>query len=466
MFRHSVSRRHFLYTSGALAATGGLLTAGSERSAAAVTPAAPINLDFWVPPGGGLWCKTLDKVAQDFMRLHPNIRFGKTVCGTGSQDFTTVILARITAGNPPDAFVSWDTPISLGVRGALVPLDAMVSLSTHSQPKNWPAGVWSSCVYNGKIYGLPATAGSYAFWYNQEWFEKKGIPNTRDTFPKTWDDLRKLSKEFTYWKGGQLVTAGYVPMRTKDGDFPPTIYIWSALNGGKIYDEVNHKYTIDSDQNVAMMEYMVSWLNEEYKGDMVTVERSGNWGFGSDSQNRPGGFVSGRMAMAVDGSWYLAGIFTAGLKFQKWDVASFPVGPSGTKTTSGFWPDWLVIPRGGHHVQEAFEWLDYLGSVGMRTWFANVPDLPANKTVPSDLVPLVLAQKRGKDKAVDIVRFFRHQVDIATPMWNSPADSFATDQMMKAVSRIMYKQAKPKDALAEAQRACQSQLQRVLLTAH
>src|SRR5207248_2317981 len=104
-------------------------------------------------------------------------------------------------------------------------------------------------------------------------------------------------------------------------------------------------------------------------------------------------------------------------------------------------------------------------TIGMQTWFTNVPDLPANKTVPTDLVPSVLKQKRGKAVAVDIVRFFRHQVDIATPMWNSPVDSFATDQMMRAVSRIMYKQAKPKDALAEAQHACQSQLQRVLLTA-
>src|SRR5438477_50897 len=81
------------------------------------------------------------------------------------------------------------------------------------------------------------TFSSWAFFYNREWFEKKGIPADRSHFPKTWDELRKLSKEFTHWKGDTLVTAGYVPFRfTQDWDIPPTMYIWSVLNGGQLYD--------------------------------------------------------------------------------------------------------------------------------------------------------------------------------------------------------------------------------------
>ena len=51
-------------------------------------------------------------------------------------------------------------------------------------------------------------------------------------------------------------------------------------------------------------------------------------------------------------------------------------------------------------------------------------------------------------------------------MWNSPVQSFATDQLNKAADRIMHKVAKPKDALAEAQHACQNQLMKALQSAH
>jgi ABC-type glycerol-3-phosphate transport system substrate-binding protein len=465
MSRGSLSRRRFLYTSGILAASGALAATEPGRRLVAPAHAASTKLSFWVPPGGTAWCNTLDAVQRNYSKLHPDVQFSPVLCGTGKQDFNTVVLAHITAGNPPDAMVTWNTPVSFGVQGALVQLDDMMAHSKYSQASNWPSSVLASCQFNGKTYGLPASDGSYAFWYNQEWFEKKGIPSSRDKFPKTWDDLRKLSKEFTYWKGNQLVTAGYVPMRAADAESPPTLYSWPALNGGQIYDAQSRKYTIDSDQNVAMMEYMVSWLNEEYKGDIVAVERSGNWQFSADAQNRPGAFCAGKMAMSVEGSWNIGDIYNQPLAFTRWEVAPFPVGPGGTKTTSATWPDWLVIPHGSHNVDAAFAWIDYLGSVGMRTWFTSVPDLPANKTVPTNIVPPVVAKKRGQAFAVDVVNFFRHQAAISTPMWNSPVEAYATDQLVKAVSKIMYKSSKPKDALATAQQACQSQLQRTLLTA-
>jgi hypothetical protein len=52
---------------------------------------------------------------------------------------------------------------------------------------------------------------------------------------------------------------------------------WSASNGSQLYDAAHRKYTIDAELNVAMMEYAVNWLNQEYKGDFTKVTRSGNW---------------------------------------------------------------------------------------------------------------------------------------------------------------------------------------------
>jgi hypothetical protein len=123
-----------------------------------------------------------------------------------------------------------------------------------------------------------------------------------------------------------------------------------------------------------------------------------------------------------------------------------------------------VIPKGARHVAPAFSWLDYLSGVGVKAWFSAFPDLPTNRNVPHDLLPEALVAVKGEAFARDIMNFFRDQLDIATPMWDSPVQDFATDQLKRALEQIMYKVAKPKAALAEAQKVCQGALERAFKT--
>jgi ABC-type glycerol-3-phosphate transport system substrate-binding protein len=426
---------------------------------ASTSGAQAVNLTWWAPGGS---CKSWPIIYKAYEHSHPNIHFVNYLCGTGQQDFITVLLAHVAAGNPPDATLLWDTPVSLGARGALEPIDHLMAASGHTKFSDFPASALASCQFGGKTWGLPLTAGSYGIYYNVSSFEKKGIPTARDSFPKTWDDLRHLSKEFVVWKGGKLISAGYIPMH-KSEDIVATLYIWSGLNGSQLYDAANRKYTFNTAENIAMMEYMVSWLNEQYHGDMAALELSANWGGYPDAQNRPSGFQDGRLAAVVGGSWYLGDMYRdATPKFGKWNVAPFPVGPSGSKSVSGYWPNWMAIPKGSPHIQEAFNWLDFLSITGIRMWFNTTPDLPANNLVPNNLLPAITVEKQGAAFARDVMAFFHQQLNNSVPMWNSPVASFAMDQITKAVSQIMHKAAKPKDALSAAQTACQAQLAQTL----
>lgn len=347
--------------------------------------------------------------------------------------------------------------MSLGVRGSLVQLDSYIQTAQYAQEENWPASVLASCQFDGKTFGLPVTAGTYGIWYNQEMFEKKGIPSEREKFPKTWEELRQLSKEFTSWKGDRLETAGFLPWRDQY-----QLPIWSALNGSQLYDSKNQRYTIDSEQNVAMMQYAVDWLNEEYKGDITKVTRSGEWGVYPGSEGQPPAFQEGRLAAVVEGSWVMGDLYASvEPKFEKWNVAPFPVGPGGDNVVSGFWPNWLVIPQGSKNPDEAFKYLDFMSGEGVKDWFAAVPDMPTNKKVETAL-PQIVVTKRGRAFAEDAMEFFRKQADVSTPMWDSPVQSFANDQIGRALEQIMNKAATPQAALAEAQKASQNELEKVL----
>ena len=120
----AIDRRAFLRWLGWGGGTACLAACGT-----ASTPAGKgqkVIVSFWTPGGGGDFCTGLDAIARDFEQHHPNIAIAETQCGTGEQEFNEVLLARIAAGNPPDATVLWTSPAALAARSSLLPLDALM----------------------------------------------------------------------------------------------------------------------------------------------------------------------------------------------------------------------------------------------------------------------------------------------------------------------------------------------------
>jgi multiple sugar transport system substrate-binding protein len=459
---HRLNRRRLIGTAAAGSALVGLASSPrgllGSRASAAQDQAA---LRFWVPPGSPIYCEVHQEIAADYAAQNQAVRFEEVQCLPGeTDDYFQAILAAIAAGNPPDGMVIWDTPVSLGARDALVPIDDLMAASEHAQVEKWPAGLLASCQYNGQTYGLPVTSGLYGLWYNADLFAEKGIPNDRESLPKTWDELRQLSKEFTVWDGDVLQAAGYIPL---NGDFSPyELPIWSALNGGQLYDAANRTYTIDAESNIEMMDFFVSWIDEEYKGDIGLVRSSSSWGAYVNEDGLPPAFQEGRQAMLQSGSW-LMGDFAAEVEpvFTNWNIGDHPVGPSGETTVSGYWPNWLAIPAGAANPDAVFGYMDYMSAVGVEKWFAVIVDIPTNADAP-DVLPQTVVDSRGEEFAQEIMDFWAAQAEIATPMWDSPVQGFANDRLAQAVERIFTKQAASAEELAAAQQDCQAELESLL----
>jgi multiple sugar transport system substrate-binding protein len=420
-----------------------------------------VALRFWVPPGSPLYCEVQQEIAADYAAENQGIRFEEVQCLPGeTDDYFQAILAAIAAGNPPDGMIIWDTPVSLGARDALVPIDDLMAASEHAQVEKWPAGLLASCQYNGQTYGLPVTAGLYGLWYNADLLAEKGIPNDRESLPKTWDELRQLSKEFTVWDGDVLQAAGYIPFNADFGAYE--LEIWSALNGGRLYDAANQTYTIDAETNVEMMEFFVSWIDEEYKGDIGLVRSSASWTGYVNEEGLPPAFQEGRQAMLQQGSWVM-GDFAAEVEpvFTNWDIGDHPVGPSGEESVSGYWPNWLAIPAGAANPDAVFGYMDYMSATGVEKWFSVIVDIPTNADAP-DVLPQTVVESRGEEFAQEIMDFWARQAEMATPMWDSPVQGFANDRLTQAVERILTKQAAPAEELAAAQQDCQAELESLL----
>ncbi len=446
----TISRRGFLTTSAAAAA----LLAMPQGAFAQ----AEGQLLLWLPGGSDLFCKIHTGLLDGFS-AGANLGPATTVCGLGQDtEFTQALIGSITAGAPPDISMLWDSPVSLGAQGAFIPLDDMMK-GSKIPIETWPAGLMASVQFKGVTYGLPVTAGVYSMWYNEEMFEAKGIPSDRASFPKTWVEMRKLSKEFTVWDGDDLKSAGFMPNRV-----PETMAIWSALNGGMLFDEANLKYLLDSEQNIEMMSFFLEWLDEEYKGDVNLIDRSGNFreAYADGAIGVGPAFREGRQAGLMSGSWLLGDIYADPVPvFTRWNLAPNPTGPSGTASVSGTWPNWFVIPVGSKNPQAAFDYLAYLAVEGAVEWYQQIPDVPTNSQVKLE-PPTSLIERRGAEFADDLTAFLGTQAAIVTPMWNSPSQSFGNDQMARAMEKIFTKAASVQDALADAQTAAQGELERVM----
>lgn len=448
----ATTRRGLLRGATALGALGLL-----PRGALAQAPGA---LTLWTPGGSDLFCRIHTDLVTRFAATGADGLTGGTVtCGRGQNtEYTQVLMGAISSGSPPDISILWDSPIALGAQGAFMPLDDMMAAS--SVPAGtWPAGLLRSVRFRDQTFGLPVTAGIYGMWYNEEMFEAKGIPADRASFPKTWDEMRALSKEFTVWDGDRLAVAGFMPPRAVE-----SMAVWSALNGGRLFDGDAMRYTLDAPENVAMFEYFLAWLDEEYRGDVNLIDRSGNFtdSYPSSTTGLGPAFREGRLAGLQDGSWVMGDIWAdPEPTFTRWNIAAHPVGPGGSEAVSGTWPNWFVIPTGAANPQAAFDYLAWLSVDGVVDWYRQIPDVPTNSQVQA-VPPDVVVERRGAEFAADVTAFLQAQAAVATPMWDSPVQSFGNDQLARAMEKIYTKTATPAEALAEAQAASQAELERVL----
>ncbi len=392
--------------------------------------------------------EVIPKILEAFVKKYPQLSVQRVGPEAGG-DLQQALLARIAAGNPPDTTTIYSTPAELAARGALVPIDDMMATAKVAKKDAFFEAPLKSCQWQGKTYGLPSSAGAGAIFLNVAKFKEKGISTKREDFPKTWDDVKALSKEFVVKKGDKIDQAGLVPWTA--GWLNP---VWSALNGGRIFDPTAGHYTLDTDTNVQWLQYWMQWLGEQYGGDIEKFNTSGKWG-----DTYPGGaFQAGQQAMALGGSWETT---DSDIPFE-WEVVKLPVGPKGQKAVTGFWPNWWAVPTGSKHVAEGFEFIEFFATEGWEIWYRLITDTPAWKGFPADVLTTKMVGKIGIDRAKNVHEFFAKYLNDATEMWNSPIESFASDTINSAIDNVLHKKKTPKDALKEAQDICQAKLDEVL----
>lgn len=474
----SMGRREFLRLAGATTGAFALAacqparptstTAPSEPTSISTQPAAestaqevptqePVTIDFWNPMGFEEAKIHVPVIVKNFETMYPWITVNYELTGgpPGGGDFIEVLLARVAAGNPPDCAMMWTPATQYAIRGVLFPIDDFMATAKYAYPGSFYEAVMGSCMWQGKTYALPAGAADTSIFISIPMFEEKGLSTKRDDFPRTWDELKALSAQFVIWEGDLLKKAGFVPWAV---DF--TRPAWVQCNGGKFYDQNNVSYEVlDSENNVEWLNFLVTWLDEQFMGDVEKVNQSGTWGLVADNT----AFNLGNCAMADDGCWKT----TQGHVPFAFEVAPYPIGPSGSKSYTMWWSNWEVVLTGAKHPYEGFLFNEYFCTFGWSYWYENVsPEPLAWKDAPPDLRCKALVDVVGEEKAQELEAFFKkYLAEAAAEMWNSPIEDYATDIISTAIDKALHKVKRPDQALADARQLCQAKLDEVVASA-
>jgi len=306
-------------------------------------------------------------VAQAFESRHPGVRMRMLGLGAGHMN-PQKLLTAIVGGSPPDLVFQARFNISdWASRGAFLPLDSYIARDRQAadcpRREEYYDAAWSEAVYNGRIYGIPTGADDRALYWNRGLFRQQKERLTENGLdwrrpPRTWSEMLRYSEVLTE-KGKR---AGFIP------NFGNAwLYLYAFQNGARFLSPDGKTCTLASPEAAGALDFMKKGY------DIVGGYAEAN-AFQSSFQggeNDP--FISGQVAMKIDGDWSLPGLarYGPGLDFG---VAPPPV-PDDRYAHRGRFANekdtfitWIggfsyAMPRGCPHPELAWQFIKFATSL-------------------------------------------------------------------------------------------------------
>jgi multiple sugar transport system substrate-binding protein len=328
----------------------------SEKAASTKNEKVEITLAGWgsSPEESAL----LEEVLADFEQEHPNIKVKHEVI---ADQYMDVMKTRLIGGEGPDVFYldAFEAP-SLIQTGVLEPLDGYVNKEFDVADFEKP--LLKAFQHDGKTYGFPKGYSTLALFYNKKMLSEAGVE-----VPKTWDELREVSKKLT--KGQDVYGFGQNP------ELARTMFIANALGGQAVKD--NKANFTDPKVIEALQMYVDQHLKDK------TAAQPSEVGAGWTGEM----FGQGKAAMVVEGNWAIPYLQTTfpNIEFGTAEVPTI----NGKKGTMAFTVSY-VMNSASEKKEASWELISYLtGKEGMEKWTSKGFELPSRKSV---------AAKNGFDK--------------------------------------------------------------------
>lgn len=323
--------------------------------------------------GVGADSKGTEAVIREFERRNPQYKVKVLSMGAGEMN-PQKLLTSIVGGVPPDVIRQDRFSLSdWASRGAFQPLDDLIARDRGSDPntptpEQYYESAWSEVLYEGKVYAIPTGQDDRVLYYNRAAFRAKaaelraaGLDPERP--PRTWSEVLAYSKVLTEKNpDGTLKQVGWVP------NYGNTwLYLFAFQNNASFLSPDGRTCTLNSPEAREALQFMVDGYDILGGYDNAIRFTSSFLG----AENDP--FISGRVAMKVDGDWILSTLsrYAPNLDFG---VAPPPVPDDRFNRTGRFANEedqfitWVggfsfAIPRGARNKEGGWAFIKFANSV-------------------------------------------------------------------------------------------------------
>ena len=294
--------------------------------------AEPVTITYAHFSGAGAQEETLKKMIAVFEEKNPDIKIDLQI--TGYDDYFTKLATTVGGNNTPDVFeMNMENYLAYMLRGACADLTGLVDASSYSE------GTMAAVSSDGKLYAVPMSFSTCVLIYNKALFDQAGIAYPNDSW--TWADVQVAAEAIKAL--GDDIWGIYQPITYNE------FYKYVKGNGGSLLNEDYTAFTVNSPENVAVLEAMVKRVRGEGHVQPTAEEMAGrgDWDL----------FQEGKLGMIITGIWAFP-TFTEKCSFD-WDII---VEPGYATKSTFFFANVNCVSPSSEKKEAAAKFADAMGS--------------------------------------------------------------------------------------------------------
>lgn len=397
-----------------------------------------VEINFWHNMSREVDKKSIEESVAKFNKTHPYIRV-KVLLVPGAETEITKLMTAVAAGTGPDIYYldrfTAAQRANEGVIECVEDLLVRVGVDVKKLKAQFFDFAISEASFKGKLYVLPWDTDDRVLYYNKKLFKEAGLDPTKP--PKTIAELDAVAEKLTKIKGNVIEVFGLIPWFSQGWH-----YTWGWAFGGEFFNEKLQRFTFGTDKKII----------DSYKWQKKYADKYGMATIGAflgmfGPEIDP--FIAGKLAMKVDGNWYLANLRAFAPKDFEYGIAYIPSIDGRLTTWAGGWS--LAIPKGAKNPREAAEFMMYMATEGQIKYAIDTAHLPTVKAGVPELLKVDPEQKIFVDLLT--VAKCRPVVPVGALVW---------DKLTEARDYVLYGQKTAEKALLDAQKECQEALDKAL----
>ena len=292
----------------------------------------PITITYAHFSGAGAQEETLKKMIAVFEQKNPGIKVDLQI--TGFEDYFTKLATVVGGKNAPDCFeMNMENYLAYMLRGACADLSDLVNKDSYS------AGTLEAVSSEGKLYAVPMSFSTCVLFYNKTLFDQANVAYPTNDW--TWADAQAAAEKIAAL--GDDIWGYYQPITYNE------FYKSVKGNGGSLLNEDYTAFTVNSAENVAVLDAMIKRVRGENHVQPTAEEMAGrgDWDL----------FTEGKLGMIITGIWGFP-TFTEKCTFD-WDIV---VEPGYAQKSTFFFANVNCVSPDSEKKEAAAKFIDAMGS--------------------------------------------------------------------------------------------------------